>query len=98
MTEQSRREQFIENLKSKLDDLNEDIGRLEKKARDASGKAEKKYEEQLEDVREKRTELKHKLSEVRASSEAQFEKLKLETEHAWKALQNSFSYFKSHFK
>lgn len=98
MTEQSRREQFIETLKNKLDELNEDIDRLEAKAKDASGKAEKKYEEQLEDVREKRTELKHKLTEVRASSEAQFEKLKLEAEHAWKALQNSFSYFKSHFK
>lgn len=98
MTEQSRREQFIETLKNKLDELNENIDRLEAKAKVASGKAEEKYEEQLKDVREKRTELKHKLIEVRASSEAQFEKLKLEAEHAWKALQNSFSYFKSHFK
>ena len=74
MTEQSRREQFIETIKNKLDELNEDIDRLEAKAKDASGKAEKKYEDQLKDVREKRTELKHKLTEVRASSEAQFEK------------------------
>ena len=98
MTEKSKRDEFIESTKKKLDDLNKEIDRLEDKAKDASGKAEKKYEEQLEDVRKKRTEMKRKLTELRNASEAQWDKLKLEAEHAWKALNNSFSYFKSHFK
>jgi len=98
MAEQSRREQFIETLKSKLDDLNTEMDKLEKKAEDASGKAEERFEEQLAEMREKRDEMKNKLSELRAASEAQFDRLKLEAEHAWKAFQNSVSYFRSHFK
>lgn len=98
MSEQSGRKAFIESLKDKLDQLNEEIDRLEAKAKDASGKAEKKYEEQLADVRQKRAEMKNKLSELRAAGEAEFARIKLEAEHAWKAFQNSFNYFKSHFK
>jgi len=49
-------------------------------------------------MREKRTEMKNKITELRAASEAQFDRLKLEAEHAWKAFQNSVSYFRSHFK
>ena len=98
MAEQSKREQFIEMLKGKLDDLNEDMERLEKRAQEASGDLEKKYEEQLAEMRQRRTELKQKISELRASSEAQFDRLKLEAEHAWKAFQNSVNYFRSHFK
>ncbi len=98
MTEQSKREQFIDSLKGKLDELNEDVERLEKRAQEASGDLEKKYEEQLAEMREKRAEMKHKLDELRAAGEAQFDKLKLEAEHAWKAFQNSVSYFRSHFK
>lgn len=98
MAEQSKREQFIDMLKGKLDDLNQDMERLEKRAQEASGDLEKKYEEQLAEMRQKRTELKHKISELRAASEAQFDRLKLEAEHAWKAFQNSVNYFRSHFK
>lgn len=98
MAEQSKRDQFIESLKGKLDDLNEEMDRLEKRAQDASGDLEKKYEEQLAEMREKRTEMKQKITELRAASEAQFDRLKLEAEHAWKAFQNSVSYFRSHFK
>ena len=98
MNEPSRREQFIESVKTRLDELNNEIDRLEDKAREASGQAEEKYREQLEDIRAKRSELEQKLGDLRAASEAQFDKLKLEAEHAWKAFQNSVSYFKSHFK
>ncbi|MGY6587967.1 MAG: sll1863 family stress response protein [Wenzhouxiangella sp.] len=98
MVEASRREQFIESLKGRLDDLNSEMEKLEKKAEDASGKVEQRLEEQLADMREKRDQMRNKLAEVRAASEAQFERLKLEAEHAWKAFQNSVNYFRSHFK
>ena len=98
MAVQSKREQFIETLKSQLDDLNSEMDKLEKKAEEASGKAEERYEKQLAEMREKHEEMRHKLGELRAASEAQFDKLKLEAEHAWKAVQNSVEYFRSHFK
>lgn len=98
MAEQSRRDQFIETLKERLDDLNSEMDKLEKKAAEASGKAEERYEEQLADMREKRAEMQNKLKELRAAGEAQFDRLKLEAEHAWKAFQNSVNYFRSHFQ
>jgi len=98
MNESSRREQFIESLKGRLDELNGEIDRLEDRAREASGQAEETYRRQLEEIREKRGELEQKLGDLRAAGEAQFDKLKLEAEHAWKAFQNSVSYFRSHFK
>jgi chromosome segregation ATPase len=98
MADASKREQFIESIKDKLDQLNGEIDRLEDKVRETSGEAEKKYQAQLEDVREKRAELKRKLTDIKAASEAQWDKMKLEVEHAWKAFHNSVNYFKSHFK
>ncbi|MEE4638581.1 MAG: hypothetical protein V2J42_07580 [Wenzhouxiangella sp.] len=98
MTESSKRQQFIDRLKAGLDDLNSEMDKLEKKAEEASGKAEERYKEQLAEMREKREEMKNKISELRAASEAQFDKLKLEAEHAWKAFQNSVEYFRSHFR
>jgi hypothetical protein len=98
MTDPSRREQFIDSLKTRLDELNSEIASLEERAREASGQAEETYRQQLEEIREKRAELEHKLGDLKAAGEAQFDKLKLEAEHAWKAFQNSVSYFRSHFK
>ncbi|MEE4329841.1 MAG: hypothetical protein V2J10_03170 [Wenzhouxiangella sp.] len=98
MNEPSRREQFIESLKGRLDELNGEIEQLENRAREASDQAGEAYRQRLEDVREKRVELEHKLKGLRAASEAQFERLKLEAEHTWKAFRNSVSYFRSHFK
>ncbi len=98
MTDTSRREQFIESLKKGLDELNEELARLEQRAGQARGELEKQYQAQLAELREQRAEMKGKLADIRAASEAQFEKLKLEAEHAWKAFRNSVHYFQSHFK
>ena len=98
MPESSKRQQFIEALKSRLDELNEDMERLEKRAQEARGEFEEKYAEQLAEMREKRDQMKDKLAELWASSEVHFERIKGEAEHTWKAFQNSVNYFKSHFK
>lgn len=98
MTEKSEREQFIERTKQRLDDLNEEIDRLEKRADEIRGDASEKLQARRKELRERRVDLEKRLKQVRAASEAEWEKLKLEAEHAWKAFQNSFNYFKSHFK
>ncbi len=98
MNESSRRDEFVAKLKSQLDELNRDIDELEARARKTSGELEKKYQDQLDDVRARREELKNKIKELRTASEARIDKLKLEAEHAWKAFNNSVKYFKSHFK
>lgn len=94
---QSRNE-FIEKIKSGLDDLDQRIEELKQRGDKLEGEAKKEYENRLHDLREKRRESQRKLDEVQAAGEEKWQQLKDEAEHAWKSLGNSFNYFKSHFK
>lgn len=89
---------FIERLKSRLDEIDEKIGELEEQAQDVSSKASEEYHERLGELRSRRKDLANKLEAVRSASELQWSKLKRDAEYTWDAVQNSFKYFKSHFK
>src|SRR6056297_292387 len=97
MASQSRNE-FIEKMKNGLDDLDKQIEDLKERGEKLEGEAKKEYENRLHDLREKRREAKRQLDEAQAASEEKWEQFNDEAEHAWKALGNSFNYFKSHFK
>lgn len=92
------RSEFIEKLKSRLDELDAKLDELERKGEQFEGQAAREYENRLHDLRKRRREAKRKLDELRAAGDEQWQALKDEAEHAWKALGNSFNYFKSHFK
>ncbi len=98
MTEQSKRKQITESIKARLDEINKEIDHLEERVRESSGEVEKKYQEQLKTVREKRTEFTEKLDQLQTAGEAQWEKIKLDVDYAWKAFNNSVNYFRAHFK
>lgn len=97
MATQSRNE-FIEKMKNGLDDLDQQIEDLKQRGEKFEGEARKEYENRLHDLREKRREAKRKLDDAQSAGEERWQQLKDEAEHAWKALGNSFNYFKSHFK
>ncbi len=97
MADQSRNE-FIDKMKQRLDDLDENIEEFKKKGDRFEGEARKEYENRLHELREKRRQAKRRLDELRAAGEEQWQKVKDEAEHAWNALGNSFNYFKSHFR
>lgn len=94
----SNRKAFIDNLKSQLDDLDDRIDALEQKGKAFQGEARKEYDKRLLDLQEKRRQVDRKIDELRAAGEEKWQGLKVEAEHTWKALGNSFNYFKSHFK
>ncbi|QOC23904.1 hypothetical protein IC757_07255 [Wenzhouxiangella sp. AB-CW3] len=98
MNDTSARERFIASTKERLDQLNAEIDKLEARADEVRAESRRKLDAQREEMQQRRDELEKKLREVRAASEAQFDKLKLEAEHAWKAFRNSVNYFRSHFK
>jgi len=95
---QKSRNEFIDKMKERLDDLDEKIDELKEEGDKLEGEAKKEYENRLHDLREKRREAKRKMDEVEAAGEEKWQQFKDEAEHAWKALGNSFNYFKSHFK
>lgn len=97
MTESNRNE-FISRMKDRLDELDKEIDKLKGEAGKFEAQAQKEYENRLHDLREKRREAKRKIDDLRSAGDEKWQQLKDETEHAWKALGNSFNYFKSHFK
>ncbi|MFN2286776.1 MAG: hypothetical protein ABR578_00440 [Chromatocurvus sp.] len=97
MSESSRKE-FIDRLKGQLDDIDANMGKIEKRADELEGEARKEYEKRLNDLREDRRKAQKRIDDARAAGEEQWQEIKDDAEHAWKALGNSFNYFKSHFK
>lgn len=94
----SKREEYIAKIKAELDELNEDLGKLEARAKEASESARAKYEEQMKEVRGLAAELRTELDKVRAAGEQAWNDLTEEVERVRKALVHSFNYFKSQLK
>ncbi len=92
------RNEFISNMKDRLDQLDEQIEEMKHKGEKMDAEARKEYENRLHDLRDKRREAKRMINDLHTAGEDKWQQLKDETEHAWKALGNSFNYFKSHFK
>lgn len=97
MKDKSRNE-FIANMKGRLDDLDKGIEKLTQEGDKLEGESRKEYEARLHDLRKKRREAKRKLDETQAAGEERWQEVKDEAEHAWKSLGNSFKDLKSHFK
>ena len=94
----SKRDEVIEKLKQQLDMTNKKLDELESKAKQASGSARQKYEEQMEHLREMSQPARDKLESVKTSGESHWDSMSAEVDKVYKALVQSFNYFKSQVK
>lgn len=85
-------------MQKQLSDLNCENDTLEKKSKKVSKDVQATNQEQLKKARAAENKLEEKMDELGKASEETWEKIKDESEHAWKALTSSESYFKSQFK
>jgi hypothetical protein len=92
------KDEFIADMKTRIDAWNAEIDVLQKKANDIKGQAKVEYEEQLVALRATRAEGEKKLEEMQAATESNWEQLKAESERAWEAFKDSLDTFKSHYK
>lgn len=92
------REQFVQKLKSQLDEINDDIDALEARLDASATQAREEFRGRLEEAKAQRAAAEAKLQEVRNAGDEAWEDLKHEAEHAWSALKSSVNYFKSHFR
>jgi len=79
----SKREEYIEQMKAKLDEWNAEIAELEAKARQAEAQGRQRYLDHLENVKSKRDEGQRKLEEIRSASGDSWETLKTGAETIW---------------
>lgn len=91
----SNRDEYIAKLKTQLDNLNTEMGKLEAKAKEAKADARGKYNEEMHKLRQQSRLAVEKLEELRASGEDSWEQLVAEAEKVRDAFVHAFHYFKS---
>ncbi len=93
-----QREAYIEKFKSKLDEWNSEIDKLQAKAKGAHDIARVSYDKQIEELKAKRDDLKLKMSNLHTRGEVAWEDLRDGIGTAWKNLGDSIEEAKSRFK
>ncbi|NGP53225.1 CDK5 domain-containing protein [Thioalkalivibrio sp. XN8] len=91
----SKRDEYAARMKQQIDEMNQNIDELERKAKEANDAVEKKYDEQVAKLRVQVNQATAKLDELKSASERTWEKMVDEVENVTKALKQSYNYFKS---
>lgn len=93
----SKRDEYVEKLKVKLDEWNADLDKLEAKAAHVKDDLKEKYHEEIKMVQEKRGDIKGKLKELISCSENAWEELKFSAEEVGKKLNEAIERVHSKF-
>jgi len=94
----AKRDAYVEKLKAQLDEWNADIDKLAAKAAQAEAEAKIEYQNQLDELRAKRDDVRNKLSALQQAGEGAWEDLKEGLENSWEILKMSFKRAKSEFE
>ena len=92
------RDEVVEKLKQQIDALNSELDAVEARARETSGEVEAELDKRRARLEEQREDFYARLEALKQAGDDNWDRLKHEAEHALKAVHNSFSYFKSHFR
>ena len=93
----SNRDAYVQKLKTKLDEWNATIDKLQAKADQAEAETKIAYENQLADLQAMREDVDEKISEMEQADESALEDLKQGVENSWQILKVGFSNAKSEF-
>ena len=94
----STRNEYVENLKSRLDAWNADLTKWEAKAKTASTDLRIEYEMQLDALRKQRDGAKEKLGQLQASGGDAWKDVVAGADEAWKRMHEAFEKARSHFQ
>ncbi len=92
------RHEFIENLKKKLDETNNEIDKMEAKAKAAQIRNREKYDFEIRRVRQKRDEILQKLEKIKQSTDESWTELREGADLAWKSLKEAFKRARDHLE
>ena len=97
-----KKEDILEELKKKVDDLNYrwsiERNKLEAMAQHQTAEVRKKFEKEREELRNLRSVMKEKLIDLEVAGENAWDDVKVGAEEAWKALSTAFDKASGHFK
>ncbi len=91
----TRRDEYIQKMKSQLDALNATMGEIEAKAKDAKEEARARYKEEAAKLRIQSKAAASKLEDLKSAGEDRWEAMVTEMDKMRDAFVHSFNYFKS---
>ena len=94
----AKRDAYVQKLKAQLDEWNADIDKLAAKAAQAEAGMKIEYQNQLNELRGKRDDVRGKLSAIQEAGEGAWEDLKEGLENSWEILKMSFNKAKTEFE
>lgn len=79
----STRDEYVAQLKAKLDEWNAEIEEFEAKGKKAQAQARQEYLDRVTKLKQRRDDARGKLDEIRSASEGSWETLKAGAENIW---------------
>ena len=92
------RDEYVQKLKTQLDQWNSEITKWEEKTRSAQSKMKADYEKQLKTFRSRRDEAMTQLRQVQAASGEAWMDMMRGADEAWARLRDAFTKARSHFE
>jgi len=80
----SKRDEYVEKMKHKLDEWNHDIDKLEEKSEHLKDDVKVAYQKEINSLKQQRETVKGKVNELIHASEEAWDELKVGVEEAWK--------------
>ena len=86
----STRDNYLKEVKQKLDQWNKDIDKMEDKIKEAGSDVKDDYNKKLTALKKKRDEAQEKFKEMQDTTESVWDDVKDGFENTWKAISNTF--------
>ena len=92
------RDEYVANLKTRLDRWNTDVTKWEVQAKSAQADMKKRYAKQLEEVRERREAALYNLKLIENASSAAWQDFTRGADEAWERMQEAVKKARTHFE
>jgi predicted nucleic acid-binding Zn-ribbon protein len=93
----SKRDEYVEKMKSQLDDMNAQLDKLAEKSKNAKEEMQAKYKQEMADLRAQSSQARAKLDELKTAGEDSWDTMVAEMDKVGDAFKHSYNYFKSQF-
>ena len=85
-TNMEKRNEYIEQVREKLDVMNAKIAELEAQAKSKTGDSRRELKAKLDGIKDRKQELERRVEDLRLASKPAWEDLKHGAEQAWRSL------------
>jgi hypothetical protein len=92
------RDEYVQKLKTQLDQWNAEVQRWEAKARESQAHMKQEYEQQLAQLRSRRDEALYQMKLMQNASHDAWQDMMRGADEAWKNMADAFGKARSHFE